>query len=144
MQRLQFFLSEAACAAKRLIPNDWRCWAPSRPLAPPCAGVLVFDDIRDRKEAGATDHVTRQCLGSVGKIDHSIVALTTLWADEVRHHPLHAAPYTSAVRLADGKRDAAFATEAANCAGPGRAGAGRGRPVQRHRGGLLLWRQLST
>lgn len=111
------------------------------------AAAAVFS-VRGRlhgeAEAGATDHVARQCLGSVGKIDHGIVALTTLWADEVRHHPLHAAPYTSAVRLADGKRDAAFATEAANCAGPGRAGAGRGRPVQRHRGGLLLWRQLST
>ncbi len=68
----------------------------------------MIDDTGDRKKGSATDHVARQYLGSVGKIDNGIVAVTTLWADETHYYPLHVAPYTQAARLADGKRDAAF------------------------------------
>jgi SRSO17 transposase len=52
--------------------------------------------------------VARQYLGSVGKIDNGIVAVTTLWANEQRYYPLHVAPYRPESRLADGKKDAAF------------------------------------
>ena len=45
-------------------------------------GVLVLDDTGDRKDGTATAHVARQYLGSVGKIDNGIVAVTSLWADE--------------------------------------------------------------
>ena len=45
-------------------------------------GVLVIDDTGDRKDGNATDHVARQYLGSVGKVDNGIVAVTSLWADE--------------------------------------------------------------
>jgi SRSO17 transposase len=62
----------------------------------------------DRKDGSATDHVARQYLGSVGKIDNGIVAVTTLWADEAHYYPLHVAPYTSAVRFPDGKHDGRF------------------------------------
>lgn len=37
-------------------------------IAPHIEGVLVFDDIGDREAGCATEHVTRQYLGSVGKI----------------------------------------------------------------------------
>lgn len=70
----------------------------------------MIDDTGDRKDGRATSHVARQYLGSVGKVDNGIVAVTSLWAAERHYHPLHVMPYTPAVRLADGRRDAAFHT----------------------------------
>ena len=46
--------------------------------------MLIIDGTGDRKDGSATDHVARQYLGSVGKIDNGIVAVTTLWASEER------------------------------------------------------------
>jgi SRSO17 transposase len=73
--------------------------------------VLVIDDTGDRKDGTATAHVARQYLGSVGKIDNGIVAVTSLWADERCYWPVHAVPYTPASRLAAGERDPAFRTK---------------------------------
>jgi len=73
--------------------------------------VLVVDDSGDRKDGRATDHVARQYLGSVGKTDNGIVAVTTLWADERVYYPLHAVPYAPAPRLPLGKLDPAFHTK---------------------------------
>jgi SRSO17 transposase len=70
--------------------------------------VLVIDDTGDRKDGNATDHVARQYLGSVGKIDNGIVAVTTLWANAQRYYPLHVAPYTPESRLTGGKQDPGF------------------------------------
>jgi DDE superfamily endonuclease len=55
--------------------------------------------------------VARQYLGSVGKIDNGIVAVTSLWADERCYWPVQAVPYTPASRLAKGKRDPGFRTK---------------------------------
>jgi DDE superfamily endonuclease len=55
--------------------------------------------------------VARQYLGSVGKIDNGIVAVTSLWADERRYWPVHAVPYTPASRLSGGERDPGFRTK---------------------------------
>ncbi len=73
--------------------------------------MLVIDDTGDRKNDHATDHVLRQYLGSVGKTDNGIVAVTSLWADERHYYPLHVEPYTPAARLVQGKRDVAFRTK---------------------------------
>ena len=73
-----------------------------RPARP---GVLVIDDTGDRKDGTATAHVARQYLGSVGKTDNGIVAVTSLWADARCYWPLHAVPYTPASRLAKGNSD---------------------------------------
>ncbi|WP_205665102.1 transposase, partial [Caldimonas tepidiphila] len=59
----------------------------------------------------ATANVARQYLGSRGKIDNGIVAVTTLWADERCYWPLHAQPYTPESRLPLGKKDPAFRTK---------------------------------
>ena len=75
------------------------------------AGVLVVDDTGDRKDGTATAHVARQYLGSVGKIDNGIVAVTSLWADERVYWPVHAVPYTPASRLPGGERDPEFRTK---------------------------------
>jgi SRSO17 transposase len=72
--------------------------------------VLVLDDTGDRKDGTATAHVARQYLGSVGKIDNGIVAVTSLWADERVYWPVHAVPYTPASRLPCGEQDPGFRT----------------------------------
>jgi hypothetical protein len=111
VQRLQFFLSDAAWDAKAINARRLALLAAEPATASLPEGVLIIDDTGDRKDGSATDHVARQYLGSVGKIDNGIVAVTTLWADEARYYPLHVAPYTPAVRLPDGKHDAAFHTK---------------------------------
>jgi hypothetical protein len=73
--------------------------------------VLVIDGTGDRKDGTATAHVARQYLGSVGKIDNGIVAVTSLWADERCYWPVQAVPYTPASRLAKGKHDPGFRTK---------------------------------
>jgi SRSO17 transposase len=82
VQRLQWFLSESSWDHEQV--NDRRvqllCQDPA--TAPHDAGVLVLDDTGDRKDGTATAHVARQYLGSVGKVDNGIVAVTSLWADE--------------------------------------------------------------
>jgi hypothetical protein len=79
--------------------------------APHQRGVLVIDDTGDRKDGTATAHVARQYLGSVGKIDNGIVAVTSLWADARCYWPVHAVPYTPALRLPAGERDPGFRTK---------------------------------
>jgi SRSO17 transposase len=96
--------------------------------APHDAGVLVLDDTGDRKDGTATAHLARQYLGSVGKIDNGIVAVTSLWTDERCCWPVHAVPYTPASRLAKAKGDAGVPDQAAarRRADPGRQPAGIG------------------
>jgi hypothetical protein len=111
VQRLQWFLSEsswdtAAVNSQRLA----RLFA-TPATCPHAQGVLVLDDTGDRKAGTKTAHVARQYLGSVGKIDNGIVAVTTLWADERVYYPLHLQPYTPASRLPRGKTDPAFRTK---------------------------------
>jgi SRSO17 transposase len=79
--------------------------------APHERGVLVLDDTGDRKAGRHTAHVARQWLGSLGKTDNGIVAVTSLWADERVYWPVDVVPYTPASRLAKGKRDPAFRTK---------------------------------
>src|SRR5215210_2755823 len=50
-------------------------------------------------------------IGSVGKVDNGIVAVSSLWADEHVYYPLHVRPYTPASRLPLGNKDAAFRTK---------------------------------
>jgi SRSO17 transposase len=111
VQRLQWFLTESSWDHEQV--NDRRvqllCQDPA--TAPHDRGALVIDDTGDRKDGTATAHVARQYLGSVGKIDNGIVAVTSLWADERCYWPVHAVPYTPASRLAKGKRDEGFRTK---------------------------------
>ena len=113
VQRLQFFLSEAAWDSEAVNAQRLALLAEQPPLAAHAGGVLVLDDTGDRKEGHATDHVARQYLGSVGKIDNGIVAVTSLWADGQCYWPVHVEPYTPAGRLPEGKQDEAFRTKPA-------------------------------
>ena len=110
VQRLQWFLSESAWITSRSIGGGSRCSRPTQPLHR-THGALVIDDNGDRKDGTATAHVARQYLGSLGKIDNGIVAVTSLWADPRCYWPLHVVPYTPASRLPDEERGPGFRTK---------------------------------
>ena len=55
--------------------------------------------------------MNRQYLGSVGKVDNGIVAVTRLWTSERCYWPVHAVPYIPASRLPGGDRDPASWTK---------------------------------
>jgi SRSO17 transposase len=78
VQRLQFFLSEASWDAEAITAQRLALRMHAEDSAPSSSRVLVIDDTGDRKDGHATDHVSRQYLGSVGKIDNGIVAVTSL------------------------------------------------------------------
>jgi hypothetical protein len=111
VQRLQYFLSEANWDVDAIRTRRLALLAAEPETTSSSEGVLVLDDSGDRKDGHAIDHVARQYLGSLGKVDNGIVAVTTLWANEDLYYPLHVAPYTPASRLAKGKRDPAFQTK---------------------------------
>jgi hypothetical protein len=111
VQRLQWYLSESAWDVTTVNRQRLALLCATPATRPHAAGVLVLDDTGDRKAGTKTDHVARQYLGSVGKIDNGIVAVTTLWADERVYYPLHLQPYTPARRLPRGKADPAFRTK---------------------------------
>jgi SRSO17 transposase len=111
VQRLQFFLSEASWDAAAVNRRRLEVLWAREELQPHARGVLIVDDTGDRKAGSQTAHVARQYLGSIGKIDNGIVAVTTVWADERVYYPLHVAPYTPASRLPKGLADPAFRTK---------------------------------
>jgi hypothetical protein len=114
---------------------------------------LVLDDSGDRKSGRATAYVARQYLGSRGKTEEGIVAVTTAWADERIYYPLHTLPYQPAGTLPGGKADPQFATKGqlaarlvarAVAAGVGfasRSRPGRWRRIRRrlHDGSVQTW-----
>ena len=111
VQRLQFFLSESPWDHEKVNARRLELLRADPVTAPHAGGVLVVDDTGDRKDGTATAHTAHQYLGSVGKIENGIVAVTTLWADERVYYRLHAVPYTPAGRLPGGRSDPAFRTK---------------------------------
>ncbi len=111
VQRLQFFLSESPWDAEAINTCRLALLLTDPATAPHADGVLVIDDTGDRKAGTHIAHVARQWLGSVGKVDNGIVAVSSLWADERVYYPLHVRPYTPGGRLPNGKKDPAFHTK---------------------------------
>jgi SRSO17 transposase len=111
VQRLQFFLAESTWDTAAVNRRRWAVLWAREELQPHARGVLIVDDTGDRKAGSRTAHVARQYLGSIGKIDNGIVAVTTVWADERVYYPLHCIPYTPASRLPHGTADPAFRTK---------------------------------
>jgi SRSO17 transposase len=111
VQRLQFFLSESPWEAAAVNDRRLALLVADSATAPHPDGVLVLDETEDRKDGTKTAHVGRQYLGSIGKTDNGIVAVTSLWADERVYYPLHGQPYTPAPHFAAGKADPAFRTK---------------------------------
>ena len=111
VQRLQWFVSESTWDHQAVNQQRIGLLQADPATAPHAQGVLVIDDTGDRKAGRHTAHVARQYLGSVGKTDNGIVAVTSLWADARCYWPLHLVPYTPASRLAKGKSDPGFRTK---------------------------------
>jgi hypothetical protein len=111
VQGLQWFLSESSWDHERVNQRRLELLLGDPATAPHDRGALVLDDTGDRKAGTKTAHVARQYLGSVGKTDNGIVAVTSLWASERVYWPAHVTPYTPASRLPKGKRDPAFRTK---------------------------------
>ena len=111
VQRLQFFLSESPRDAEAVNRRRLELVVADPATAPHEDGVLVIDDGGDRQAGTKTARVARQYLGSIGKLDGGIVAVTSLWADERVYYPLHVKPYTPATRLPKGKADPDFRTK---------------------------------
>jgi hypothetical protein len=140
IQRLQWFLSESTWDHEAVNQRRIELLCADAATAPHAQGVLVIDDTGDRKDGNATAHVARQYLGSVGKTDNGIVAVTSLWADGRCYWPLHAVPYTPASRLAKGQERSGVSNQAAACGGIGRGGPA-GRDPGSGGGGRLLLRR---
>jgi SRSO17 transposase len=111
VQRLQFFMSESSWDAEAINGHRLELVMTDPATMPHDDGVVVIDDSGDRQAGSRTAHVARQYLGSSGKIDGGIVAVTSLWADERIYYPLHVKPSTPAARLPTGKADPAFRTK---------------------------------
>jgi hypothetical protein len=111
VQGLQWFLSEAPWDAEQVNRRRVQLLLDDPATAPHEQGVLVIDDTGDRKAGTKTAHVARQYLGSVGKTDNGIVAVSSLWADERVSWPVDVVPYTPAGWLPKGKRDPGFRTK---------------------------------
>ena len=111
VQSLQFFLSESPWDLQPVNQQRLALLFTDPATRPHAQGVLIIDETGDRKHGTQTAHVARQYLGSVGKVDQGIVAVTSLWADEQSYFPLHAEPYEPAERLPKGKKDPAFRTK---------------------------------
>jgi hypothetical protein len=117
VQGLQFFLSESPWDHEQVNQRRLELLLEDPATCPHEQGVLVIDDTGDRKDGRHTAHVARQYLGSVGKTDNGIVAVSSLWADERVYWPVHVVPYTPACRLPKGKRDPGFRTKPQLAAG---------------------------
>ena len=110
-QGLQWFLTESSWDHEQVNQRRVELLVADPATRPHDQGVLVIDDTGDRKAGTKTAHVARQYLGSVGKTDNGIVAVTSLWADERVSWPVDVVPYTPACRLSKGKTDPAFRTK---------------------------------
>ena len=110
-QRLQWFLSESAWDAAAITARRLELLLGDPATAPTDAGVLIIDETGDPKDGTKTPHVAKQYLGSLGKVAHGIVAVSTVWADASIYYPLHVRPYTPASCLPLGKQDPAFRTK---------------------------------
>jgi DDE superfamily endonuclease len=111
VQELQWFLTESTWDHEQLNRRRLELLVADPATRPHEQGALVVDDTGDRKAGSATAHVARQYLGSLGKTDNGIVAVTSLWADERVYWPIDVLPYTPASRLPGGKRDPGFRTK---------------------------------
>jgi DDE superfamily endonuclease len=111
VQALQWFLSESTWDAEAVTARRVERLRADPATAPDAAGVLVIDETGDRKWGSKTAHVGRQYLGSVGKVDNGVVAVSSLWADERVYYPLAVEPFTPKQHFARGTADPAYRTK---------------------------------
>jgi SRSO17 transposase len=103
VQQMQYFLTESGWDIAQINDRRLSMHHTSGAMLSHDGGALVIDDTGDRKSGRDTAHVARQYLGSIGKLDQGIVAVSSVWADEQIYYPLHLRAYTPAERLKLGK-----------------------------------------
>lgn len=111
VQGLQWFLSESTWDPNTINEQRLRLLLQNPTTAPHTQGALVIDESGDRKAGQHTAHVGRQYLGSIGKVDHGVVSVSALWADEQVYWPIEFEPYTPEHHFERGKQDPAFRTK---------------------------------
>jgi SRSO17 transposase len=111
VQGLQWFVTESSWDHQQVNRRRVQLLVADPATAPHDQGVLVLDDSGDRKAGRRTAHVARQWLGSLGKTDNGIVAVSSLWADERVYWPVDVVPYTPPSRLPRGRTDPGFRTK---------------------------------
>src|SRR6266545_1688974 len=84
VQGLQWFLTESSWDHQRVNQRRVELLVADPATAPHDHGALVIDDSGDRKAGRHTAHVARQWLGSLGKTDNGIVAVSSLWGPPAR------------------------------------------------------------
>lgn len=110
-QKLQWFLSESTWDPAEVNARRLSLLREEVPTAPTPRGVLAIDETGDRKWGRKTAHVGRQYLGSIGKIDHGVVSVHSLWASEELYYPIEFEPYTPKHWFDKGDRDPQFRTK---------------------------------
>lgn len=110
-QKLQWFLSESDWDERKVQAERLALLREDAITAPNARGVLVIDETGDRKDGHKTAHIGRQYLGNLGKIDHGVVSVTSLWADAQVYYPLEVEPYTPESHFEKGRNDPAFRTK---------------------------------
>src|SRR5260370_3694682 len=110
-QKLQWFLSESDWDERKVQAERLALLREDAITAPNARGVLVIDETGDRKDGHKTAHIGRQYLGNLGKIDHGVVSVSSLWADAQVYYPLEVEPYTPESHFAKGRNDPAFRTK---------------------------------
>ena len=111
VERLQHFLVDAPWSAVDINAQRLKLLQANPATRWHGGGVLIIDETGDRKKGKASAYVSRQYLGSLGKIDNGVVCVSSHWADEHVHYPLNVLPYTAAERLPDGKHNPQFASK---------------------------------
>ncbi|HEY1350674.1 MAG TPA: transposase [Ktedonobacteraceae bacterium] len=109
-QALQWFLSEANWDERNIQACRLQLLREDPTTAPTPKGVLVIDETGDCKDGHQTAHVGRQSVGMLGKVDHGVVSVTSLWADEGVSSPIDVEPYTPAHHVGQGEDDPALRT----------------------------------
>lgn len=110
-QALQWVRSESTWSERAIQHRRLQLLLSDPLTAPTAAGVLAIDEHGDRKAGDQTAHIGRQYRSHLGKIDHGVVSVTSLWADERVYYRVDFEPYTPAHHVAEGKRDPAFRTK---------------------------------
>jgi hypothetical protein len=105
---LHHFIHDSPWSAESL--NERRIdviWQ-TRQTRPTVDFKLIIDDSGHRKSGTATEGVSRQYIGQIGKVDNGMVEVTSHIYDGVKGYPLDVRMYKPASRLEKGKEDPEF------------------------------------
>jgi SRSO17 transposase len=110
-QQLHHFLHDAPWDVQAMNARRLQIWQEHPTLRPHGRGVLIVDEMGDRKRGHGIPFAAQQYIGKVGFTANGVVSVTSHWTDGTRHVPLGVTPYWPASRLPEGKKDPTFRTK---------------------------------